>query len=1092
MYKHAKLLVLCFFCFANAGQTQEYHHEHNHDHNQRDLTDYVNYIASHTNEEYFSDHDHELWHHYLNRPHPNVNTITAYFEDAAEEFGVPAALLKVIGQVENNWTQIGPSIDQGWGIMHLVKNQNVNTLGEAAELIGVSEQVLKDDARQNIRGAAALLAKYADNNIVGNHDIALWFEACKTFSGLYQEKYQILQAQTYFDRLESGHVSRTVWDETIEISARSELAIPLQNRRQIGNIQNHNRQSASADYGPAISNITSCNFTTGRNTAIDTWVNHWIGVGTYAGAISWFQNCSAGASAHFVIRSSDGQITQVVAVANTAWHAGASGFNNNHRSIGVEHEATATNPELWNSAPMLNASATMACHFTGIYNIPPTRSLPGIREHNEMPGTNTSCAGSIPWTTWMDLFNTCVGGNPSALDCTTAVTIECGVTYSGPSSDAPSAVETYGCNNWTEAGPERIHKITSPGSGTLTATLSNYTGDLDVYILGSCDPNDCLGTVNSDSAVFDNAVAGQVYYIVVDADDGSGSAYDLIVDCPTGAPTGLDCSNAVSLTCGVTYSGPSSAAASAVEGYACNSWTESGPERVHTVEILANGSLTASLSNYTGDLDVYILSSCDPADCVGTVNPDSAVLDNAIAGQTYYIVVDADDGSGSAYDLLVDCPILPPDGLVCTNAVPLSCGTTYSGAESTEPSYVDAYACNNWTETGPERVHAVTVPADGTLTASLFSYTGDLDIYILNSCDPDDCVGTVGADFAVLDNAVAGQTYYLVVDADDGSGSAYDLVVDCMEPEMGFSCTDAVPLTCGVLHSEPASAETSNVSSYSCNAWVEPGPERVHSVVAPASGTIAATISNFTGDLDVFILSACDTLTCVAVGNFTATLTTAVPGETYYIIVDGYDGSDSAYDIIVDCTAPGSFTCDNAVPLTCGVLHSEPASTASSTVGLYSCNDWEEPGPERVHIVTVPADGTLEATISNFIGDLDVFILSACDTAACVAVGNVTATLTTAVAGQTYYIVVDSYDGTGGAYDILVTCPEVAGCVDHLDVNGTYSANAIFQAIHSITSDATFNGGAVIDMHAADSIRLDTNFTIELGTEFYIHIEDCQ
>lgn len=52
-----------------------------------------------------------------------------------------------------------------------------------------------------------------------------------------------------------------------------------------------------------------------------------------------------------------------------------------------------------------------------------------------------------------------------------------------------------------------------------------------MYILGSCDASNCLGTVFSSSASFTNTIAGNTYYVVVDADDGSGSAYDLIVNC---------------------------------------------------------------------------------------------------------------------------------------------------------------------------------------------------------------------------------------------------------------------------------------------------------------------------------------------------------------------------------------------------------------------------------------------------------------------------------------------------------------------------------------------------------------------------------
>ncbi|GAB4284008.1 MAG: hypothetical protein Kow0068_08980 [Marinilabiliales bacterium] len=124
----------------------------------------------------------------------------------------------------------------------------------------------------------------------------------------------------------------------------------------------------------------------------------------------------------------------------------------------------------------------------------------------------------------------CIDLHP-LLDCANAISLSCGQTYYGSSSSEPSFVGTYGCNTWTETGPERIHSITMQDNGSITATISGFTGDLDVYILASCDPNDCVGSVSSSEAVFMNAIAGHTYYIVVDADDGSGSAYDLTITC---------------------------------------------------------------------------------------------------------------------------------------------------------------------------------------------------------------------------------------------------------------------------------------------------------------------------------------------------------------------------------------------------------------------------------------------------------------------------------------------------------------------------------------------------------------------------------
>ncbi|OAD45532.1 T9SS type A sorting domain-containing protein [Polaribacter atrinae] len=114
------------------------------------------------------------------------------------------------------------------------------------------------------------------------------------------------------------------------------------------------------------------------------------------------------------------------------------------------------------------------------------------------------------------------------LDCSSAIELSNGVVYSGSSSTAGSKVATFGCNSWTETGPERVHKITPTADGPITVALSNFSGDLDVYILGSCDPSDCLGTVSSSSAIYENGIAGQTYYLVVDADDGSGGSYDIV------------------------------------------------------------------------------------------------------------------------------------------------------------------------------------------------------------------------------------------------------------------------------------------------------------------------------------------------------------------------------------------------------------------------------------------------------------------------------------------------------------------------------------------------------------------------------------
>lgn len=85
------------------------------------------------------------------------------FNQASKDFGVPAALLKALYYMEGRLSNHGgsPSIDQGYGCMHLVQNSHVHTLDQAAKDLGVSTTLLKTDLATNIRGGASVLRDYA-------------------------------------------------------------------------------------------------------------------------------------------------------------------------------------------------------------------------------------------------------------------------------------------------------------------------------------------------------------------------------------------------------------------------------------------------------------------------------------------------------------------------------------------------------------------------------------------------------------------------------------------------------------------------------------------------------------------------------------------------------------------------------------------------------------------------------------------------------------------------------------------------------------------------------------------------------------------
>lgn len=129
----------------------------------------------------------------------------------------------------------------------------------------------------------------------------------------------------------------------------------------------------SSEYGPAIWNpAPNCNYSSRNGTAISAITIHTI-QGSYAGAISWSQNCESNVSFHYVLRSSDGQVTQMVLEANKAWHVGSE----NPYTIGYEHEGW-VNDASWYTEAMYQSSAALSRDIVNSgYGIPPLRTFFG-------------------------------------------------------------------------------------------------------------------------------------------------------------------------------------------------------------------------------------------------------------------------------------------------------------------------------------------------------------------------------------------------------------------------------------------------------------------------------------------------------------------------------------------------------------------------------------------------------------------------------------------------------------------------------------------------------------------------------------------
>lgn len=120
------------------------------------------------------------------------------------------------------------------------------------------------------------------------------------------------------------------------------------------------------------------------------------------------------------------------------------------------------------------------------------------------------------------------------------------------------------------------------------------------------------------------------------------------------------------------------------------------------------------------------------------------------------------------------------------------------------------------------------------------------------------------------------------------------------------SCIQDYTLVCGQTDTwnNGGTGSTDLVDLYSCTTWNESGPEYTYGFEPGVSQNITVTLSNMTGDLDVFILnepgSGCSGQNCIANGDYSTTFS-AIAGNKYYIVVDGYQGAVSNYSINVAC-----------------------------------------------------------------------------------------------------------------------------------------------------------------------------------------------
>lgn len=338
----------------------------------------------------------------------------AFFEAAADQYGVPAELLLAVSYNLSRWEnhQGRPSVSGGYGLMHLTlptsndedrrgdparpmktpSTTPLNSLSEAVMLTGIDPEVIKANDQENIKAGAALFAKYAKESNGGQLPSSIndWYAATMRLSGATDASLARDFADSVYKTVEQGASHITTDGQKLVISPLTVSPNKAQGSGDAGLPESLSHKGGTeSNTQPECPRTIVCKFAPARyaqnnpvnpadygnydvtNRPRDMKIKYIVihdTEGSYQSAISWFQDPRSYVAAHYVIRSSDGEVTQMVKNKDTGWHAG-NWYMNMH-SIGVEHEGYAEEGATWYTDAMYRSSAKLVRYLAEKYDIP--------------------------------------------------------------------------------------------------------------------------------------------------------------------------------------------------------------------------------------------------------------------------------------------------------------------------------------------------------------------------------------------------------------------------------------------------------------------------------------------------------------------------------------------------------------------------------------------------------------------------------------------------------------------------------------------------------------------------------------------------
>ncbi len=304
--------------------------------------------------------------------------VVSVIDRVAAESGVPSALLATMAYTGSRFEITRDEHTHGRGAVGIF-GLDPASVAHGASLAGVSELAARTELEAGLRAGAALLREAAPNA----HTLVEFTTALAP-----DLRRSVVRS------LERGIDARDANGKSIVIAARTVDTIALATVRA-----EQAPGYEGAEWYPAYSG----NYAQGdRGVGDITNIVIHTTQGGFNGTISWFKDPAAKVSAHYVVRSDDGYVAQMVDESDVAYHDRC--FNT--KTIGIEHEGFIDAPDRWYTEPMYIESAKLTAYLADKYGI--AKEMGAIVGHDTAPdcSDHTDPGPGWDWPHYLDLVKT--------------------------------------------------------------------------------------------------------------------------------------------------------------------------------------------------------------------------------------------------------------------------------------------------------------------------------------------------------------------------------------------------------------------------------------------------------------------------------------------------------------------------------------------------------------------------------------------------------------------------------------------------------------------------------------------------------------